>query len=156
MKIIFILSDFKIWRTKKITCFIMCILVALIFGVYTANIDRIGFFVGGSLIIYSCIIETPFVKKNYIAYVEDKEHDIWITMNGKTDKIKKNEIEKVYIKEIWYGGKWIEAIGQRLIVSTKHKNYYFDSAFISEGDSSNTDIYKLYDLVKENQNIDIK
>lgn len=149
------LSDFKIWRIKKITSFIICMLGALIFGVCTENIERIGVFIVGSLIIYGCVIELPFVKKNYSAYVEDKEYDIWVTMNGRTVKIKKDEIEKVYIKEIWYGGKWIETIGQRLIVSTKHKNYYFDSAFISENDSSNTDIYKLYELVKESKNTDI-
>ena len=32
---------------------------------------------------------------------------------------------------------------------TTYSNYYFDSAFISENNSSNTDIYKLYELIKE-------
>ena len=87
MKII--LSDFKIWRIKKITSFIICMLGALIFGVCTENIERIGVFILGSLIIYGCVIELPFVKKNYIAYVDNQEHDICITMNGKNVKIKK-------------------------------------------------------------------
>lgn len=147
-----ILSDFKLWRRKKISCFIICIFGALILAICTENKEKIGVFVLISLIIYSCVIELPFVKKNYVAHVENKEQDILITMNGKTVKIKKNEIEKVYMKEMRYGGRWLETIGQRLIVSTKQKKYYFDSAFIKENNNDNTDIYKLYNLVKENKN----
>lgn len=149
MKIV--LSDFKMWRIKKIICFTICIIAAFILGFCTKNMEKIGVFLLTSLVVYGCMIEQPFMKKNYIAYIENRGKNILVIINGKAVKIEKNEIQKVYMKEIRYGGKWLEPIGQRLIVCTDHKKYHFDSAFRKENDNNSTDIYKLYEMMKEEE-----
>lgn len=148
-----ILSNFKLWRLKKTFCLLMCISSSLFLAVSLKYTEKIGVFIVISLVVYGYMIEQPFMKKNYIASIEKNEQDISIIMNNKILKIEKDKIRKVYMKQISYGGRWLETVGNRLVVITDDKTYHFDSAFKNKNNNDSEDIYKLYEMIMENSNI---
>lgn len=141
-----VLGDFNVWRLKRFICFLVCIAVALGLGFWTGYM---GVFLLIGLLLYGYIIEQPFMRKTYSAFVENTNQSITVTIAHRKIQLKKSEIQRVYRKEVHYGGKWLETIGERVIVQTRQKKYHFDSGFIKNKDSSYKDIHKLYDLIVE-------
>ncbi len=139
------MGNFWLWRLKKFIVFLLCMISAVIFTVIIDN----GIFILLGIIIYGVLIEAfdvTFFKTKYLAniYADDKEIII-ITKNKKLN-IEVNRITDVIMKDIKYGGKWLDIIGYRLIIVTKEKKYFFDSTFIDE--SNYNDIFKLQEMIQ--------
>ena len=94
------------------------------------------------LITYDAMIHLPWVKNTFCEAVAQDRGDAFCVRylpkgalqnmffgRGKEIVIAKEEIRDVRIKEMWYGGRWFERIGYRLIVRAD-KNYIFDSVFL--------------------------
>ena len=130
MKIV--LGNFKLWRMKKFLIFTICIWssILILFHIKSDRVSAIFILIG--LILYAVIIDLPWVKSctNEI-YVEDRDTEICIMEKKKIYTIKKMEIKEVLLKEIKYGGKWLDTIGYRLIIIAD-KKYIFDSVLMNE------------------------
>ena len=126
------LGNFRKWRIKKCLAFLFCMAVSVI-AIVLINKTKLntGILFSG-LIFYDIIISLPFFKNNnYEAYISDQRNII----NVKTDKIEffipKADIKDVLLKEVNYGGKWLDVIGYRLIITADRK-YIFDSVFLNK------------------------
>lgn len=130
MKIV--LGNFKLWRMKKFLIFTICIWssILILFRVKSDRVSVIFILIG--LILYAVIIDLPWVKSctNEI-YVEDRDTEICIMEKKKIYTINKMEMKEVLLKEIKYGGKWLDTIGYRLIIIAD-KKYIFDSVLMNE------------------------
>ena len=130
MKIV--LGNFKLWRMKKFLIFTICIWssILILFHIKSDRVSAIFILIG--LILYAVIIDLPWVKSctNEI-YVEDRDTEICIMEKKKIDTINKMEMKEVLLKEIKYGGKWLDTIGYRLIIIAD-KKYIFDSVLMNE------------------------
>lgn len=130
MKIV--LGNFKLWRMKKFLIFTICIWssILILFRVKSDRVSAIFILIG--LILYAVIIDLPWVKSctNEI-YVEDRDTEICIMEKKKIYTINKMEMKEVLLKEIKYGGKWLDTIGYRLIIIAD-KKYIFDSVLMNE------------------------
>ena len=130
MKIV--LGNFKLWRIKKFLVFTICMWISISI-LFRAKSDRFSsIFILIGLVLYAIIIDLPWVKNciNEI-YVEDTDAEICIMEKKKIYTIKKMEIKEVLLKEIKYGGKWLDTIGYRLIIIAD-KKYIFDSVLMNE------------------------
>ena len=130
MKIV--LGNFKLWRMKKFLIFTICIWssILILFHIKSDRVSAIFILIG--LILYAVIIDLPWVKNciNEI-YVEDRDTEICIMEKKKIYTINKMEMKEVLLKEIKYGGKWLDTIGYRLIIIAD-KKYIFDSVLMNE------------------------
>ncbi len=130
MKIV--LGNFKLWRMKKFLIFTICIWssILILFHIKSDRVSAIFILIG--LILYAVIIDLPWVKSctNEI-YVEDRDTEICIMEKKKIYTINKMEMKEVLLKEIKYGGKWLDTIGYRLIIIAD-KKYIFDSVLMNE------------------------
>ena len=130
MKIV--LGNFKLWRMKKFLIFTICIWssILILFHIKSDRVSAIFILIG--LILYAVIIDLPWVKSctNEI-YVEDRDTVICIMEKKKIYTINKMEMKEVLLKEIKYGGKWLDTIGYRLIIIAD-KKYIFDSVLMNE------------------------
>ena len=80
--------------------------------------------------------------------MEDTDAEICIMEKKKIYTINKMEMKEVLLKEIKYGGKWLDTIGYRLIIIAD-KKYIFDSLLINENVSfKKSDFNKLLQLFK--------
>ena len=130
MKIV--LGNFKLWRMKKFLIFTICIWssILILFHIKSDRVSAIFILIG--LILYAVIIDLPWVKSctNEI-YVEDRDTEICIMEKKKIYTINKMEMKEVLLKEIKYGGEWLDTIGYRLIIIAD-KKYIFDSVLMNE------------------------
>lgn len=130
MKIV--LGNFKLWRMKKFLIFTICIWssILILFHIKSDRVSAIFILIG--LILYAVIIDLPWVKSctNEI-YVEDRDTEICIMEKKKIYTINKMEMKEVLLKEIKYGGKWLDTIGYQLIIIAD-KKYIFDSVLMNE------------------------
>lgn len=79
------------------------------------------------LLLFSMIIKLPFISDNSsVIHVLPKENEIQIKGLRKEINIKKGTIIRIETKDIYYGGKWLDIIGKRLVVHTMGKKYNFD------------------------------
>ena len=102
----------------------------ILFHIKSDRVSAIFILIG--LILYAVIIDLPWVKSctNEI-YVEDRDTEICIMEKKKIYTINKMEMKEVLLKEIKYGGKWLDTIGYRLIIIAD-KKYIFDSVLMNE------------------------
>ena len=142
------LNDFRKWRAKKFCLFCICILSAIMPGVLVKNGKMIGLLLIISLGVYGYIVQQPFFNRDFTAVIETDRKNIYIKINKKVHKIERDKIEKVSIREVMYGGKWLEVIGYRLTICTASGQCHFDSALKMNPDDKSGDIVKLYDLLR--------
>lgn len=142
------LNNFGKWRAKKFCLFCICILLAIMLGVLAKDGKMIGILLIMGLGIYGYIVQQPFFNRDFTAEVEADRKNVYIRINKKVHKIQWDEIEKVSIKEVMYGGKWLEVIGYRLTICTTSGKYHFDSALKINPDDKSGDIIKLYDILR--------
>ena len=129
------------WRVKKISVFALCIgcAAAVMMALDLANGTML--LIAG-LIAYDAMIHLPYVKNTFCEAVVQDQGDAFCIRyapkgimqkmffgRGKETVIAKKEIRDVRIKEMWYGGRWFQRIGYRLIVKAD-QNYKFDSVFL--------------------------
>lgn len=141
------LGNFKVWRIRKNLIFLFCMMIAFILKkcIESEYLLLVG------LILYGILIEIIDIKICTLTYVYKEKDKIIIENNLKRVEIGIKEILKTYIKEIHYGGKWLDVIGYRLHVITKKQNYHFDSVYIEQDDFRCRDIQKLEQFIKELQ-----
>lgn len=142
------LNDFGKWRAKKFCLFCICILSAIMPGVLVKNGKMIGLLLIISLGVYGYIVQQPFFNRDFTAVIETDRKNIYIKINKKVYKIERDKIEKVSIREVMYGGKWLEVIGYRLTICTTSGKCHFDSALKMNPDDKSGDIIKLYDILR--------
>lgn len=142
------LNDFGKWRAKKFCLFCICVLSAIMPGVLVKNGKMIGLLIIISLGVYGYIVQQPFFNRDFTAVIETDRKNIYIKINKKVHKIERDKIEKVSIREVMYGGKWLEVIGYRLTICTTSGQCHFDSALKMNPDNKCEDIIKLYDLLR--------
>lgn len=117
-------------------------------GVLVKNGKMIGLLLIISLGVYGYIVQQPFFNRDFTAVIETDRKNIYIKINKKVHKIERDKIEKVSIREVMYGGKWLEVIGYRLTICTASGQCHFDSALKMNPDDKSGDIIKLYDLLR--------
>lgn len=138
------LGNFRYWRIKKISAFALCMGCAAAVMMALDLADGTMLLIVG-LIAYDAMIHLPWVKHTFCEAVVQDWGDAFCVRyvpkgmlqkmffgRGKETVIAKKEIRDVRIKEMWYGGRWLERIGYRLIVRAD-KNYRFDSVFLENG-----------------------
>ena len=145
------LGDFRLWRIKQLFAFFLCFSGGILLAVFYDN----GVFLLFGIILYGILIEIPFFKTKELADVYVEHNKICIVTKKKEVKIEIKEIVEVKIKEIRYGGKWLDTIGYRLAVITNNHKYYFDSTFLNENDNHYDDIKKLQKMIKQSIEIDV-
>lgn len=146
------LGNFIFWRIKKVILFLGCMCFSLFFTFFFREEQLSTMFMIGGLLIYGCVIQISFVKKNiYEAEFFDEEDEIKVKIRHTIYIIKKNEIKEVQLKEVRYGGKWLETVGYRLIVRANRK-YIFDSVFLEDNSLEEKqqmlNLKKIFDQVK--------
>lgn len=136
-----VLGNFWYWRIKKIAVFALCmgccIAAMLVWNLANGTVLLIG-----GLLAYDVIAHLPWVKNTFCeAVVQDCGDAFRIRYEpkraiqklffgrGRESVIAKKEIRDVRIKEMWYGGRWFQRIGYRLIVKAD-RNYVFDSVVL--------------------------
>lgn len=142
------LNNFGKWRAKKFCLFCICVLSAIILGALVKNGKMIGLLLIISLGVYSYIVQQPFFNRDFTAVIETDRKNIYIKINKKVHKIERDKIEKVSIREVMYGGKWLEVIGYRLTICTTSGQCHFDSALKMNPDDKSGDIIRLYDILR--------
>ena len=148
------LNNFRKYRLKKFISFLVCMIlsigIAFVIEAITRNeiIYGISIFIG--LIMYDYTVGLPFIEKNYIAEIENKNDSIYITSNKKVYNISKARIKKVEMREIMgTEGRNLQTIGYRLSVYTDdNKKYSFDSTLKRNDNDKSTDIIKLYHMLE--------
>ena len=81
------------------------------------------------IILYDAVTNSLLFRKLYNeVYIEDLGSIIYIKKDKKEFFISKDKIKEVYVKEIHYGGRWLDVIGYQLIVIADQK-YTFESLF---------------------------
>ena len=142
-----IMTNFRLWRMRKLLAFLLCMGSSILL-IYMIGRDEwnTGFLCMG-LLAYGIIEELPFMKMHrFPASVTETEEMICIKTNKKSYEICKKDIHTVRLEEMRYGGRWIDAIGYRLIVTTNHK-YIFD--FPKEEETSGRQLYQIFLNEKE-------
>lgn len=135
------MGNFRYWYIKKISAFALCMGCAVAVMLAMDLADGTMILIIG-LITYDAMIHLPWVKNTFCEAVAQDRGDAFCVRyvpkgalqnmffgGGKEIVIAKEEIRDVRIKEMWYGGRWFERIGYRLIVRAD-KNYIFDSVFL--------------------------
>lgn len=123
------LRSIKYWRIKKILIFLCCMGISLS-GIILINNNSLntGILILG-IILYDAVTNSLLFRKLYYeVYIEDLGSIIYIKKDKKEFFISKNKIKDVYVKEIHYGGRWLDVIGYQLIVIADQK-YTFESLF---------------------------
>ena len=124
------LRSIKYWRIKKFLIFLCCMGISLS-GIILINNDSLntGILISG-IVLYDAVTNSRllFRKLYYEVFIEDLGSIIYIRKDKKEFFIPKNKITDVYVKEIHYGGRWLEVIGYQLIVMADQK-YTFESLF---------------------------
>lgn len=126
------LGNFTYWRIKKLIIFFVCMFCSAL-CIYYFHVETVNsLFLLGGLFLYGCVIQLSFVKNHfYEAEFLREEDKIKVRTTHKTYIIRRCDIREVQLKEIRYGGRWLDIIGYRLIVKANH-NYIFDSVFLEE------------------------
>lgn len=144
------LGNLRWRRVKMLFVFLVCMgsSIAVIAVVHSDKLS--GVFLLAGLCIYGVIVELPWIKSaSFEIYVENRITEFNIQKKRKEYRIQKDRIRDVYLKEIRYGGKWLDVIGYRLIVVADRK-YIFDSVPLEEETASGAeDIKKLLELFQE-------
>lgn len=123
------LRSIKYWRIKKFLIFLCCMGISLS-GIILINNNSLntGIIILG-IILYDAVTNSLLFRKLYYeVYIEDLGSIIYIKKDKKEFFISKNKIKDVYVKEIHYGGRWLDVIGYQLIVMADQK-YTFESLF---------------------------
>lgn len=123
------LRSIKYWRIKKILIFLCCMGISLS-GIILINNNSLntGILILG-IILYDAVTNSLLFRKLYNeVYIEDLGSIIYIKKDKKEFFISKDKIKEVYVKEIHYGGRWLDVIGYQLIVIADQK-YTFESLF---------------------------
>lgn len=123
------LRSIKYWRIKKILIFLCCMGISLS-GIILINNNSLntGILILG-IILYDAVTNSLLFRKLYNeVYIEDQGSIIYIKKDKKEFFISKDKIKEVYVKEIHYGGRWLDVIGYQLIVIADQK-YTFESLF---------------------------
>lgn len=121
------LRSIKYWRIKKFLIFLCCMGISLS-GIILINNNSLntGIIILG-IILYDAVTNSLLFRKLYYeVYIEDLGSIIYIKKDKKEFFISKNKIKDVYVKEIHYGGRWLDVIGYQLIVMADQK-YTFES-----------------------------
>lgn len=138
------LGNFRLWRIRKFLLFSMCMLLSGIIGLCVENC--VWLFIG--LVIYGVIIDV--IDLDVIKEVNIyKEGPNLVIKGSKTIEICLDEIDKIYITDIRYGGKRIDVIGYRMYVITKGKKYTFDSVPIQKDKVSYKDLFQLEKYIRK-------
>lgn len=123
------LRSIKYWRIKKFLIFLCCMGISLL-GIILINNNSLntGIILLG-IVIYDAVTNSLLFRKLYYeVYIEDLGSIIYIKKDKKEFFISKDKIKEVYVKEIHYGGRWLDVIGYQLIVIADQK-YTFESLF---------------------------
>ena len=141
------LGNLKWWRFKNLLVIFICMGGSLAVVRIVNNDNLSGAFLLAGLVVAAVISESSWINSTSCqAYAEDRGTEIYIKKKGKEYTTRKEEIKKVIWKEISYGGRWLDTIGYRLIVTADRK-YVFDSVLIEEdADAAKNDLKKLYHL----------
>lgn len=159
-----VLGSFCCWRVKKLLIFVLCMGGSAAAMVIWPG-ERMGtvYLIFG-LIMYEIVVSAPGIKKTCC------EADVWVSgdtitvrylpggfwermLFGRKGEISlvKSRIRDIYLKEIRYGGKWLDVIGYRLIVK-EDRNYVFDSVLLAEGTAAKeSGVWQLQRLLIENR-----
>ena len=123
------LRSIKYWRIKKILIFLCCMGISLSGNILINNNSlNTGILILG-IILYDAVTNSLLFRKLYNeVYIEDLGSIIYIKKDKKEFFISKDKIKEVYVKEIHYGGRWLDVIGYQLIVIADQK-YTFESLF---------------------------
>ena len=76
---------------------------------------------------------------------------IKVNLKKKSYSIKKNKIDYIELKEVRYGGKWLDVIGYRLIVIAEQKflfDFVFEDTEIEKEKQQILDLKKIFDKAK--------
>ncbi len=145
----FVLGDFKLWRIKKFIVLLMCMGISILV-MFIISSDRLSSaFILAGLVLYAIIVDLSLIKRYaYTINVEDKDTEICIKKKKEEYFIKKVDIKGVTLKEIRYGGKWLDIIGYRLII-VADKKYIFDSVLLDENIYlEKNDLVNFYNYIK--------
>ncbi len=121
------ITNFRLWRIKKVLVLLCCLTLSLILLFVCKNDKLATLFIIFGLLFYDFLVSQPFVSDNSsVIHVLPGENEIIVKGIKKEICIKKENITKIETKDIYYGGKWLNVIGKRLIVYTEEKKYKFD------------------------------
>ncbi|MCI8326587.1 MAG: hypothetical protein HFI37_02295 [Lachnospiraceae bacterium] len=138
------LGSFFCWRMKKLAVFALCMGCGVA-GMLFADRDTLsGACLIWGLAAYEIIVSLPCVKNTCCgAYVWENGDEIHIRYEPKgiwqrlffarkkEYVISRKKIREVLLKEIRYGGKWLDVIGYRLTVK-ESRTYAFDSVLLTD------------------------
>jgi len=131
------ITNFRLWRIKKVLVLSCCLSLSLILLFVCKNDKLATLFIILGLLFYDFVVRQPFISDNSsVIHVLPGENEIIVKGLKKEICIKKENITKIETRDVYYGGKWLNVIGKRLIVYTEGKKYKFDFAICDDKELS--------------------
>ena len=144
------LGDIRYWRLCRFLCLGVIINIVIIITIFLDGVDLMVLVICGFGIMIFIEQSKFFIRVYSTKYSVDSEK--FMLYNSRIHiACSTTDIENLQLKEIRYGGRYLDVIGWRLMFSVKGKKYQVDSKILDTTDNAVTILYQ--ELVKSGSKV---
>lgn len=146
------LGNIRYWRLGRFLCLVVIIIIEIIIAIFLDVVDLTALAICG-LVIMIFIEQSKYFKRIYSTKYSIVNGNFTIDNSYIHIACSITDIENLQLKEIRYGGRFLDIIGWRLMFSVKGKKYHVDSKILDTTDNAVTILYQ--ELVKSGSKVSL-